>query len=711
MEKQSGSRSAFFNPRVLVGFALYSIGVLLVLVGLSKFVTGMSAMTGTANPVPLINEPLVPDAIAPGGAGFTLTVNGTGFVLGSVVNWNGNARATTFVSNSQLTASILASDIAIASTASATVVNPSPGGGISNVIFFPVTNSTLSVGMESSVIGTSSAETATAGDFNGDGKPDLAVAGRFSSRVSILLGNGDGSFQPRADYEVGLFARWVITGDFNGDGKLDLACGGDVSAQVSILLGSGDGTFQAPMLFATGAAPIWGVTADFNRDGKLDLAVAGSGEVSILLGNGDGSLGGHLDYDVGEGYMWVDAGDFNGDGTLDLAIGQWAAPNVFILLGNGDGTFQPHVDYPTGTNPRSLAVGDLNGDGELDLAVADDSSSQVSILLGNGDGTFQSHVDYAAVIAPTWISLGDFNGDGTLDLALSSFAAPRTQAVILLGNGDGTFQRPLRYPTHGGRGESGTVADFDGNGRLDLAIANSDSSTVSILLQSKSSYRDMILADIPMMYWRLGEPCKRIAHDKSANHRDATYIHQPFLGLHGAIANDTNTSVGLNGCNQWVGWIPTSSYSGVFTVEGWVKEKKVHLVETFFNTRTKTAEFSFDFKFDTLAGKEIRFDVGDGIQWLSTSGVPFDFKRNVWYYVGAVVTTTGATYYVDGSAIGSVTYSGTPLLFDPAHVVQIGTNTRYDSEWFDGAIDEVAVYDYALTADQIAAHYATGIGN
>ena len=143
-----------------------------------------------------------------------------------------------------------------------------------------------------------------------------------------------------------------------------------------------------------------------------------------------------------------------------------------------------------------------------------------------------------------------------------------------------------------------------------------------------------------------------------------------------------------------------------------MKEKKrVQPKETFFSTRTKTAEFSFDFKFDVLAGREIHFDVGDGTQWLSTSGVPFGFKRDVWYYVAAVVTTTGATYYVDGSAIGSVTYSGIPLLFDATHTVQIGTDTRYNDEWFQGAIDEVAVYDYALSAEQIAAHYAAGTGN
>src|SRR5437773_808217 len=147
MQKQSASRSAFFNPRVLIGFVLCSIGVLLALSALTKSATGMSTATGTANPVPLINQPLIPDAVAPGGAGFTLTVNGTGFVSGSVVNWNGSARATTFVSTSQLTASILASDIATASTASVTVLNPSPDGGTSNVVFFPITFPASSVSL------------------------------------------------------------------------------------------------------------------------------------------------------------------------------------------------------------------------------------------------------------------------------------------------------------------------------------------------------------------------------------------------------------------------------------------------------------------------------------------------------------------------------------------------------------------------------------
>ena len=171
MKKKPASQSAFFNPRVLVGFVLCSISVSLALIGWSKPVTGMSTVTGIANPVPLINQPLIPDAIAPGGPGFTLTVNGTGFVSGSAVNWNGSTRATIFVNSSQLTASILAPDIATASTASITVANPSPGGGSSNVVFLPVSNASSSVSFSSleAAAGTTAASVLTA-DFNGDGK-------------------------------------------------------------------------------------------------------------------------------------------------------------------------------------------------------------------------------------------------------------------------------------------------------------------------------------------------------------------------------------------------------------------------------------------------------------------------------------------------------------------------------------------------------------
>ncbi len=224
------------------------LGAALVL--LSALGVTSPASAGTTNPVPFINQPLVPDVVTPGGMGFTLTVNGTGFVMGSVVNWNGRARGTMFVSSSKLTATILASDTATPRTASVTVLSPGPGGGTSNVAFFEVTVSTSAIGFIPSSFdaGTSAFAVAT-GDFNGDGKLDVVVANASSNNVSVLLGNGDGTFQAPVDYPTGSQPSSVAVGDFNGDGKLDLAvanqncpsfpCG---AGSVSILLGNGDGT-------------------------------------------------------------------------------------------------------------------------------------------------------------------------------------------------------------------------------------------------------------------------------------------------------------------------------------------------------------------------------------------------------------------------------------------------------------------------------------
>jgi hypothetical protein len=181
------------------------------------------------NPVPFVNQPLVPDAVAPappGGPGFTLalTVNGTGFVPGSKVNWNGSPRTTAFVNSSRLIAFILSSDVAVPTTAWITVVNPAPGGGTSNAVFLPIhdPSSRLAFGRTDYSVGGNPQFAATA-DFRHDGKLDLAVANYGTGMVSILLGNGDGTFQSPKDYYAGASAQVPIVGDFNGDGILDLA--------------------------------------------------------------------------------------------------------------------------------------------------------------------------------------------------------------------------------------------------------------------------------------------------------------------------------------------------------------------------------------------------------------------------------------------------------------------------------------------------------
>jgi hypothetical protein len=449
---------------------------------------GTSTEVGPANPVPLINQPLVPDAAQPGGAEFQLTVNGTGFASGSVVQWNGSARTTTFVTSSQLTAAVPASDIAQMGTASVTVVNPSPGDGTSNAVFFEVTIPGSLVSLGISTLGTGSQPQSVAtGDFNGDGKLDLVEADYGSNTVSVLLGNGDGTFRPRATYATGRSPIAVSVGDFNGDGKLDLAVSNSVDNTVSILLGKGDGTFQPHVDFGTAVGPSWSAVGDFNGDGKLDLAVACNDTMSVyvvcvLLGNGDGTFQAHVCYPTGSWPSWVAVGDFNRDGKLDLAVANAHGDTVSVLLGKGDGTFLAKVDYPTGTgsNPRSIAAGDFNADGKLDLAVASQFNNAISVLLGNGDGTFRPYIDYGTGTDPVWVSLGDFNGDNKLDLAVANFNDGTVN--VLLGNGDGTFQLKSDYAP-GGNPDAVAVGDFDGSGRLDLAVTNSQQNAVSLLLQ------------------------------------------------------------------------------------------------------------------------------------------------------------------------------------------------------------------------------------
>src|SRR5438046_706978 len=241
------------------------------------------------------------------------------------------------------------------------------------------------------------------GDFNADGLQDLAVANHDSNTVSVLLGVGNGDFQeaPQSPIAVGTTPVWIAVGDFNGDGKPDLAVANVNSDTVSVLLGNGDGTFQQPPLIVPsgGALPNGVVVGDFDGDHKLDLAVANSGNpnlippdpgnVAVLLGNGDRTFQAPQTYAVGHTPLTVAVGDFDGDRVPDLAVANFGDSdpkvgdpgNVAVLLGNGDGTFQAPQPFAVGTNPQFVAVGDFNGDRVDDLAVANFGDKTVSVLL------------------------------------------------------------------------------------------------------------------------------------------------------------------------------------------------------------------------------------------------------------------------------------------------------------------------------------------
>jgi hypothetical protein len=435
------------------------------------------------NPVPTVDQPLIPTRAKPGTSQFTLTVNGAGFVSGSAVNWNGSPRATSFVSSSQLNATILAADIVRPRTASISVSNPVPGGGVSNVIFLPIMDQLPNVVLDSK--GVCQGAPMVSGDFNRDGNLDLIAS--EGGAFSVFLGKGNGTFNRKASY-LSPTPGGLVVGDFDGDGKLDMVGVFNAHKGIEVLLGNGDGTFRTGETYVAGSLPVGVAAGDFNEDGKLDLIVAnydnGSGStVSYLAGNGDGTFQPQVPLNVALGPSTILVGDFNNDGHLDMAVGSLTAGTVLVVAGNGDGTFQTAISTFLGDSAgMAMVAADFNGDGKLDLAVTG-LVDAVWILLGDGDGTFALPVQSALPSYTGGLAVGDFNGDGKIDLAV--FTTPSYAAIsILKGSGDGTFQSPQSWPAPG----SGNlvVGDFNNDGRLDVENGCADLQVATALTLSKT---------------------------------------------------------------------------------------------------------------------------------------------------------------------------------------------------------------------------------
>ena len=450
---------------------------------------GMSASVARAtppNPVPFIGT-LSPISVAPGGPDLVLTVNGDNFVAASVVNWDSTALATTYVSATKLTAVVPAALTASSGTGWITVSSAGPTGIVSNIVFLPVGVSTASLNFSSSTLTPGSEPFRMAqGDFNLDGKTDLAVANFGGNTVSIFMGNGDGTFQAAQNVSVSNNPFSVSVGDFNGDGKPDLAVGYESSVGISILLGNGDGTFQAPISTAAGFSNYGSVAGDFNKDGKLDLAVAdySSGQIFVLLGNGDGTFQPAVSYGVNSGPIFIRTADLNGDGNLDLVVGDWFGPSISVLLGVGDGTFQPVQNYTAGNRGSDVAIADFNNDGKLDVIATSQTDNNLYFLAGVGDGTFLPAQAIPVGLTSNTVGAGDFNADGKMDLAIASSTA---EIGIILGNGDGTFQatQQVAFPNASFPFEV-AVGNFNTGGGLGIAVADDDSGTVEILIPTLS---------------------------------------------------------------------------------------------------------------------------------------------------------------------------------------------------------------------------------
>ncbi|MEG4107674.1 DUF4347 domain-containing protein, partial [Microcoleus sp. S13_C5] len=269
-------------------------------------------------------------------------------------------------------------------------------------------------------------------DFNKDGNSDLVTANNLTNNVSLLLGNGDGTFGTATYFGVGSSPYTVAVGDFNGDGNSDLATANQSSNNVSILRGNGNGTFGAATNLSVGSTPYFVLVGDFNKDGKSDLATAnaGSNNVSVLLQNADGTFGIATNFTVGNSPNYIALGDFNGDNNPDLATSNESSNNVSILLGTGTGSFSAATNFGVATQPLAIASGDFNADGKVDLATANNSSGNVSILFGSGNGSFGAATNFPVGTNPQGIVVGDFNKDGLSDLATANFGGQNTSILL-----------------------------------------------------------------------------------------------------------------------------------------------------------------------------------------------------------------------------------------------------------------------------------------
>jgi hypothetical protein len=325
-------------------------------------------------------------------------------------------------------------------------------------------------------------------DVNGDGKPDvIGIAAPQAGQVFVCLGNGDGTFRSGTSYTVfaGNTISQITVGDFNGDGKADIAATGyiaNANGLIGVLPGKGDGTFGTAMV-SGGVNSSLGLSAgDFNGDGKLDLVVSGTDfsnfteQTYVLIGNGDGTF--QTPNSVAPGNGTVSVVDVNKDGKLDLII--WAGPFIEIFLGNGNGTFTEKATYPNSTLNFAFQVGvaDFNGDGNLDI------TDGYTAIFGNGDGTFQDvkarliNIPEADAPALSTVVSGDFNGDGKSDLALGLSGSPNPSVYILLGDGTGNYSVAHSYSVSS-TPFSLKTGDFNNDGKVDVFFTTDTTSTAS----------------------------------------------------------------------------------------------------------------------------------------------------------------------------------------------------------------------------------------
>ncbi len=345
-------------------------------------------------------------------------------------------------------------------------------------------------------------EALTVGDFNGDGWLDVATVNSGSDDVTMLFGNGNGTFRSGISFGVGRSPMFLTSGDLNHDATLDLIVAETGSDGIVVLLGQGDGLFQQPMFYPSGKGPTFLELGDLDRDGDEDVVVINSGRfgnyppysLAVLLNDGHGHFStAHVLEEQDQHGLFptgVSIADLSGDGLPELTVTwsqpSWRTPNglVSVFTNEGHGQFVRSQDIDAGFTLSALTQVDLDEDGNLDLIAASVFTDSLNVLLQEAPGQYTKPAQLDVGFSPMAVTLHDLNGDGHWDLIASNRAS--NSASILLGRGDGSFQ-PAGHFAVGATPTSVGVEDFNGDGFPDVLTTNSDSHDMSILLSGKAT--------------------------------------------------------------------------------------------------------------------------------------------------------------------------------------------------------------------------------
>jgi hypothetical protein len=625
-----------------------------------------------------------------------------------------------------------------------------------------------------------------AGNFNGDKNLDLAVASQATGTVSVLLGEGNGLFSAPitiANLGANSSISALAVGDFNGDGKLDVVTANAGTRSVSVLLGNGNGTFQSAVTYAVGSSPSSLAVADFNGDGKLDIAVtnAGSNSVSVLMGNGNGKFQSAVSYAVGVDPTSVAVGDFNNDGHPDLVVANTGSNSVSELTGNGNGTFQSAVNFAVGSLPTSVAVGDFNGDGKADIAVAnsDSNAGSVSVLLN----TTVLNIESAQSSVTT--------NEGTKVTNTGTFDDPAGPASVTLKASLGTVTKNAEdtgwnwsyTPTVGLTApKTVTITATDASG---ATATTSFSLTVNFVAPTITKFSVRTTAtegssvqlsgaatepagtkDPDTYTWTIYNPNGTLSTLTGAN---ASFT-PPDNGSYGvdltvtdsgglSTSEDLRTSLtnlyrGEGNANNTIGTKNGTVVGGVTYVTGKVGEAfnfngttgVVDLPNNLLplpTSGTSTTPFSFDSWFKTSTGGVILGQAGLGtaggyvpMVYVGTDGklyaeLGWDGSGNPvvsagkvnngqWHNVAVTYNGTSETVYLDGAAIKTVAFTETAYN-SSGYAYTLGSGMASSTDgWpaapspshglyhFKGQIDEAGFYNTALSAANVQTIYNVG---